>query len=34
MTKLDELSNQGHAAAKMVLDNLQAAGSAEQKAKQ
>jgi hypothetical protein len=25
MTKLDELSNQGHAAAKMVLDNLQTA---------
>jgi hypothetical protein len=25
MTKLDELANQGHAAAKMVLDNLQTA---------
>lgn len=28
MTKLDELANQGHAGAKMVLNNLQTAGGA------
>jgi hypothetical protein len=31
MSKLDELSNQGHAGAKMVLDGLQNTGGPEQR---
>jgi hypothetical protein len=34
MNKLDELAKQGHAGARMVMDNLQTPGSGEQKAKQ
>jgi hypothetical protein len=34
MTKLDELAEQGHASAKMVLDSLQTASGASQKSGQ